>query len=275
MSDPKPSYLAMEFLDPSPHSTLKYQESLPIRLTIGDGEEQRIVYVHETLLTTVSEYFKIALNSNFSEGQQKSCIFPEDDPCAFRAFVQYLYTGKYEVNIVWPSTEGGEQQSWFHLHAQCFALGNKLVAPSFKKYVVCQLAAVLERTLKSDLSPMMGTILLMAKTVYDGTLPKDGWEMRDLLATYCASRLGSNEDHNDNGQSTGWNLTEIKMFAKSQLEEFIGDVTCKVRPCSKFNAVEFAGLHFEPSVDSLMKSKTTTSPRGCRWYYQEGLGSVE
>ena len=73
---------------PSPHLTPKYQESPLIPLTIGGGEEQRIFYIHETLLTTASEYFKTALRSSFSEGQQKTYYLPEDDPCAFRAFVQ-------------------------------------------------------------------------------------------------------------------------------------------------------------------------------------------
>ena len=241
----------MESIDSSPHLTPKYEESLPIPLTIGNGQEQRVFYVHETLLTTVSHYFKIVLKSNFSEGQQKSCPFPEDDPCAFRAFVQYLYKGEYDVETVWPSTEGGEQQSWFHLHAQCFALGNKLVAPSFKKHVVCRLADVLKSTLKSDYSPTMRTILLMPKTVYDGTLPKDGWDMRDLLATYCASRLGSNKDYDDKGRSICWEPTEIRMVAESQLEEFIGDVLCKVRPYSRFNAVDFTRLHFKTSSSTL------------------------
>ena len=118
---------------PPPHLTPNYQESPPNPLTIGDGEEQRIFYIHETLLTTASECFKTALSSSFSEGQQKTCYLPEDYPCAFRAFVQYLYKGEYNVRTVWPFGEGGGQQSWCLLHAECFALGNKLLAPAFKR----------------------------------------------------------------------------------------------------------------------------------------------
>ena len=87
-------------------------------------------------------------------------------------------------------------------------------------------------------------MLRMAKTVYDGTLPKDGWDMRDLLAAYCASRMGSNENHDFNDRSTCWEPTDVRLLAESQLEEFIGDVMCKIRPGSKFNSGEFIMLHF-------------------------------
>lgn len=251
----------MEFLDPSPHLIPKYQESLPIPLTIGDGEEQRIFYVHEALLRATSEYFTTALSSNFPEGQQKTCSFPEDDPYAFRAYVEYLYRGEYHVRTVWPSAEGGEQQSWFLLHAQCFALGNKLIALGFKKYIVCRLAFVLENTaLKSALSPTMETILLMAKTVYDSTVPKDGWDMRDLLAAYCASRLSPSKDHDDKGRSTHWEPTDIRSLAESQLEEFVGDVMIKVRLCSSFKAVDFIKLHFKMASSTASKSQTSIVP---------------
>ena len=40
----------------------------------------------------------------------------------------------------------------------------------------------------------MRTMLRMAWTLYIGTVPKDGWDMRDLLAAYCASRMDSNEN---------------------------------------------------------------------------------
>ena len=219
----------MEVLDPPPHLTPNYQESLAIPLTIGTGEAQRVFHVHETLLRTASEYFRKALSSNFSEGQQKTCSFPEDDPYAFRAFVQYLYQGDYKVVTVWPSAEGGKQQLWFLIHARCFALGNKLLAPAFKKHVLRKLVSVLKSSvLRSDFSPTMETILLMAKIVYEGTLPKDGWDMRDLLASYCASRLGSNGGHDDNGQLSYWEPTDIRSLAECQLGEFIGDVMCKI-----------------------------------------------
>ena len=99
-------------------------------------ESSEISYIHETLLTTASEYFQTAQSSSFSEGQQKTCYLPEDDPRAFRAFVQYLYKEEYTVRTVWPFGEGGGQQSWFLLHADCFALENKLLGPAFKTQVV-------------------------------------------------------------------------------------------------------------------------------------------
>ena len=142
----------MVSLDPSPHLTPNFHESLPIPIYVGEGSQQRVFYAHELLLTTASEYFRIALQSNFIEGQQKKCHFPEDGPRTLHAFVQYLYKGSWDLRLTQPPSSDDLQQ--FHiLRAQCFVLANKLLAPGFKKYVVYRSTCLL--TLAHNPEPTM------------------------------------------------------------------------------------------------------------------------
>ena len=231
----------MELLDPSPHLITKFQNSPAIPLVVGEGDEEQVLYVHETLLVATSVYFRIALQSNFTEEQEKRCSFPNDNLYAFHCFVQYLYKGEYTVATAWPASEGGEQQSWFLLHTHCFALGNKLVTPSFKKYVVYRLARVLQA---SD-PPTMETLLAMARIVYEGTLPQDGHAMRDLLALYYASRLGGEGGHCAEPDSMCWRPVEIEDLMENQQTEFIVDVLKKVRGSSSVDVGKFMRHHYK------------------------------
>lgn len=228
----------MELLDPSPHLIANFHHSHPIPLVVGEGDEQQVFYVHETLLVATSEYFRVALQSNFTEGQEKQCSLPDDDSDAFHSFVQYLYKGDYRVTLARPAVEGGEQQYWFLLHARCFALGSKLVTPSFKKYVVYQLARVLR---KGHDPPTMGTILAMARVVYEDTLPQDARPMRDLLASYCASRLGGKGGH---AAEHAWKPLEIEWLIKCQQTELIMDIMGMIRGPSSIDVEAFMRQHY-------------------------------
>ncbi|KAG6997727.1 hypothetical protein G7Y79_00038g074860 [Physcia stellaris] len=232
----------MDQLDRSPHLITKFHNSPAIPLVVGEGDEEQILYVHETLLVTTSEYFRVALQSNFIEGQEKRCSFQDDKPYAFHCLVQYLYKGDYNVTTAWPAAEGGEQQSWFLLHAHCFALGNKLVTSSFKKFVVYRLAGVLQN---ADDPPTMETLLAMARIVYEGTLPQDGHAMRDLLALYYASRLGGEGGHCAKPDSMCWKPVEIEGLMNNQQTEFIVDVLKRVRGSSSVDVGKFMRHHYK------------------------------
>ena len=101
--DPQPNAFAVRYLPENAKvkqdtnmeyhsvSTKNYWESPAIPLIIGEDDEKRVFYVHETLLIQTCEYFRIALQSQFVEGQEKLCRFPEDNQHAFHLLVQYLY----------------------------------------------------------------------------------------------------------------------------------------------------------------------------------------
>ena len=232
----------MALLDPSPHLTLNFEESLPIPVHVGEGSQQRVFYAHELLLTTSSEYFRTALQSNFIDRQQKMCHFPEDDPRIFHAFVQFLYKGKWDVKLIQRPPYNGDIWQEFHvLRAQCFVLANKLLAPSFKKYIVYRSACLLRAG--SGPQPTMSTMLLMSDIVYRGTLPEDGHAMRDLLAAYCASRLRTTGQETTRGALGHWDTTDRIALAESQQVEFIADVMGKVQGAPCLDPEEFMRLH--------------------------------
>ena len=231
----------MELLDPSPHPIANFHHSHPIPLIISESDEQKVFYVHETLLVATSEYFRVALQSNSTEGQEKQCSLPDDDSDAFHCFVQYLCKGDYRVTLARPALEGGEQQYWFLLHARCFALGSKLVTPSFKKYVVYQLAHVLRNGRDP---PTMETMLAMARVVYEGTLPPDARPMRDLLASYCSSRLGSKGGYAAEYGSIAWRPLEIERLINCQQTELIMDIMGMVRGPSSIDVETFMRQHY-------------------------------
>ena len=71
------------------------------------------------------------------------CVVTELLPEIGNADSEIINSGNYKVVEALSADEGGHQQLWFEMHAHAFALGNKLVAPKFKKHVVCETAKVL------------------------------------------------------------------------------------------------------------------------------------
>lgn len=213
--------------DQPPCRLPRYRLSSPISVVVDKGAKQQKFFVHESLLTHASQYFRTALSSRFKEGETRTCNLEEDDAYAFDLLVQYLYTNDYDVTLALSDKEGGAQPFYFRLHAQAYALGNKLVASKFKRLVLCKLATVLPRS-----GITMKLILEMAAIIYEGTSSEDGGEMRTLMAKYCASRFGKYKGMVDES----WSKEEITALADSQLPEFVADVMGEVQGVAIFSA---------------------------------------
>ena len=82
-------------------------------------------------------------------------------------------------------------------------------------------------------------MLTMSDIVYRGTLPVDGRAVRDLLAAYCASRLGTNGQEARKEGAGLWDMTDRKALADSQQVEFIADIMYKVRAAPSLDPGEF------------------------------------
>ena len=236
----------MEYLGRSPHLTSNYQESPAVPLIVDKGVDKRVFYVHETLLAQTAEYFRVWLQTQTIEGQEKICRFPHESSHAFHLFVQYLYTGDYNVTKAWPSDLGGNQQSWFEMHAEAYVLGIQLAASDFKKIVVFRLAGVL---MMYNNEPTMKTLLSMAKTVYDRTGEVDGKAMRDLLTTYYSSRLGSGHCNLGSSSKGWWTTADLKHSAQTANDftnqgVFKADVARKTHPSPKIEVAAFMQLHY-------------------------------
>ena len=89
----------------------------------------------------------------------------------------------------------------------------------------------------------METLIEMAEIVYDGTSDSDGTEMRDLLAIYCASRLGSGACTLGSASKGWWTAAERESLSNSKVE-FIATVFRSV-PSPKLDAGSFMKQHFQ------------------------------
>jgi hypothetical protein len=210
---------------------MAFYRAPPVTITVGALKKQAVFYVHENLLTQRSEYFKTCLQSSFQEGHQRECLLKEDNPDAFEIFVQWLYLGKYKASEAIKREDGGNEEAWYLLHAHAYVLGNKLVASAFKRTVVETFARLLEQY---DSIPAR-LIVNMAEIVYGGTSDTDGFEMRKLLASYCASRIGVTPTPISASSDPRRPLSfdEVGVLAGCSESEFIRDVLCAVHPRQK------------------------------------------
>lgn len=107
-----------------------------------------------------------------------------------------------------------------------------------------------------DDPPTMGTLLAMARIVYEGALPQDGHAMRDLLALYYASRLGGEGGRQAEQESLCWKSSEIEELKKNQQTELIVDVLKKVGGSSGLDLATFMKQHYKQHDKDDHESKT-------------------
>lgn len=176
-----------------------------VTVTVGTGKDKKTFYAHERLLIDASQYFKTALQSNFSEAGTKIFQLDEDDPVAFELFMEYLY-----------DFEGEKRASRSLIgYADAFVLGCKLVAPAFNRKVVEWAAEdMLNRP-----PLLMKTLLQAVGIIRNRTSEMDGKSMRRLLVMYCASRLGCPKN-----KKKPWSRAQRLILVKSRQHEFLADV---------------------------------------------------
>jgi hypothetical protein len=206
-----------------------FYNSPTVEVVVGAKGEARTFYLHKTLLMNHSEYFATCLRSNFIEGKIGAVTLDEDDPTAFDAFAHWLYAREYEITKAKGADEKELQVAWYMLHARAYALGNKLVADDFKRDIVKKTARRLENEDYDDIP--MSLVIDMARVIYDGTSDKDGCEMRELIAAYCASRTG-NVPRGDFEINRFFSASEMKELTDCQQADFLADVwiLCKPTP---------------------------------------------
>jgi len=189
-------------------------------------------YVHKDQLVHKSAYFRTSLESEFLEGQTQQVLLDQDDPNAFDVFVQWIYKGDYNVQMALPEEERRTEEAWYELHARAYSLGNRLIAPDFKK-IIEKLATDFER--HDDLT--MALVIKIAEIIYDGTSNEDGNEMRSLLAMYCGSRISRQSPQ-------PYRVDPRQYFSKEELyklahcgqQDFVADVLCNVNAGAQLGA---------------------------------------
>lgn len=204
-----------------------------VQVTVG--EDQRTFHVHMDLLMQHSKYLDVSLNSQFVEGRTKHVVLEHDNADAFHLFVQWLYNGEYHMTKARSVEDGGCDEMYYAFHAEAYALGNKLVAPAFKVYIVKKLLRVLGRF---DEVPIT-TLLDMVQIVYGGTTKEDGHDIRLVLATYCASRMGKNHPKRGSrsqGFPRSFSGDELAELALTNRTSFLCDVFLLISTGPPFKA---------------------------------------
>ncbi len=214
-----------------------------VQVTVGDSDDRRTFHVHIDLLKQHSEYFQTSLNSYFKESRTKQVVLAEDNADAFHLFVQWLYDGEYNVKKARSLEDGGCEELYYGFHAEAYALGNKLVAPAFKIYIVKKVLKVLGRF--DEVS--MTTLLDMVQIVYAGTSEEDGYDIRLVLATYCASRMGKSHPKKasrSQGFPRSFSGDELAELALTNQTAFLYDVFLLIPTGPAFSASGLqAGLY--------------------------------
>lgn len=103
-------------------------------MRVGSGQGTESWTIHRDLLTHHSPFFAAALSGSYKESTTNTVELIEDDPGAFTLFVQWLYTGKCEIEF--DKTPSIACLAW--------ALGDKLHCPTFQDRAMCRLIAYYE-----------------------------------------------------------------------------------------------------------------------------------
>ncbi|KAI1959819.1 hypothetical protein LOZ58_004184 [Ophidiomyces ophidiicola] len=105
-----------------------------ITITVGESEAQ--FQAHKDLLCQKSPFFNGALMRDFKEAGENAISLPEDDPDTFERFLQWLYSGIYELSGL--KTDEEVDERYFQL-AQLYTLADKLEVPRLKHDIINEL----------------------------------------------------------------------------------------------------------------------------------------
>lgn len=105
-----------------------------ITCRVGKEDKARDFTVHESIITTSSEFTRTALTKEWKEAKDGILPLPEDDIAAFELYQQWLYTGRLFLNRL--SEPSGQGQQHFRLLVKSYLLGEKLVDHNFKDIVI-------------------------------------------------------------------------------------------------------------------------------------------
>lgn len=122
-----------------------------VTIQVG-GDHSTRFSVHEPIIKADSEFFKLALDKKWREGQELAVQLPEDDLDTFAAYVEWLYARQTTV-------------ATFGELAGMYVLGNKIQSPDFCKAIISKMVG-LANTQKG--TPDVEVI----NTIFEGTPTK-------------------------------------------------------------------------------------------------------
>lgn len=109
----------------------------PVKVIVGQGQNQQIFFVHKDLLSKHSDFFKTTLENGGKEPEIRTVLLPDEDPAHFEIFAGFLYTGQVfsskdgDFKPANPPATLAADFEYMRL-LQSWVLGEKLLSTSLK-----------------------------------------------------------------------------------------------------------------------------------------------
>ena len=185
----------------------------PIQIIVGQDDRQRIFYVDEGVLKSGGDFFVVALKEQWRKPEEPIKL-PEDDPDAFEAYAQWLYTGKIFSKLD-PSSmaEYGGLFGWtqqLRVLGTLFVLGEERMDRAFQDRVMDAMVAI---NLQTRHVPAPDTVnYIMQRTLRDS--PARRWVVHSYI------RYGRDFGAS-NTQSTDYWLKHLRLFSHEFVAELL------------------------------------------------------
>ncbi|RPA78454.1 hypothetical protein BJ508DRAFT_155817 [Ascobolus immersus RN42] len=155
-----PKAFSNSFLSPVVRITLAppLSSSTISLASLSHESAEQTYYLHSALLSQHSTYFTslLSFTSNSQTSPNVTLSEPVDDPAAFARFVEFLYCADYSIPETPVTVHHGHSIGGgstldlasvvgaLTVHAKCYALGERLMAPGFKSLALAKLKAGLK-----------------------------------------------------------------------------------------------------------------------------------
>ncbi|KAF2650755.1 hypothetical protein K491DRAFT_761531 [Lophiostoma macrostomum CBS 122681] len=163
---------------------ISFDPSTILTVIVGSPPKQRSFAVHEGVICARSDFFRRAMNGDWSESQQRLVTLSAEDPDVFGVYLTHVYTGRlpsmngqYDISPLPENLNGGFANEYQRL-GEVYVLCEQLQDREGKNAVVLAILAMAQHNLSTD----CGWILPSDNTVaniYDGTTK--GNKARSLL----------------------------------------------------------------------------------------------
>ncbi|KAF2704126.1 hypothetical protein K504DRAFT_450879 [Pleomassaria siparia CBS 279.74] len=147
----------------SRESDPSFVESELVVVLVGTRTCQEMFMVYKTLLCNRSPFFKVALNGNWAESQDRTVILPHDDAEVFELWLHMVYTGRLRTK----TTKADHGEEYARL-LRVYVLAEKLLDVESKNLVA---EAVISKTRENgEYTYPSGSLVSI---LYDGTSAGD------------------------------------------------------------------------------------------------------
>ncbi|KAF2827589.1 hypothetical protein CC86DRAFT_405708 [Ophiobolus disseminans] len=197
-----------------------------LTVRVGKGPKPKEFIVHESFLTSHSEFFRRAMNGKWAETESRIVKLPKDNPRTFAVYLNFIYTGRLttmrktqeELSAVDCDTFIRHIESEYQEIFELYVLAEKLQDVSAKDAALT--AAIDVTQMESSDGKWRIPSFDTCNNVYEGT--PEGSPARRLITDMCS----------------GLPMAGIVLYirAKSVHKDFVNDLTTaldKTRPVKR------------------------------------------